>query len=344
MAQSRRPNILSLTQMHESGMSLLREAGDLRLASGTDPQTLQREVVGADALIIRTGGIVDAALMDRGKDLKVVGRHGVGYDAIDVPAATERGIQVVYTPGANTQSVAEHVFMMMIGVSKHFTRMQAAVNAFDYHGRVRYTGRDLAGRTLGIIGFGRIGRRVGAMARQAFGMRVLYNDIVAAPPEIEEQAGARRVGFQELLAASEYVTLHVPLDDSTRGLIREETLALMRADAILINACRGPVVIERDVALALDAGRLWGYAADVFEEEPPPKGHPLIGRPDVMFTPHSAAQTVEGLTNMATTVAQEIIAVLRGELPRNPVNDPVAVEAQRRRLGLPPLYVQPEGV
>ena len=113
--------ILSLTKMHESGMSLLREASELRMASGTDPETLRREVVGADGLIIRTGGIVDAALMDRGKDLKVVGRHGVGYDAIDVDAATERGIQVVYTPGANTQSVAEHVFAMMIGLSKHFT-------------------------------------------------------------------------------------------------------------------------------------------------------------------------------------------------------------------------------
>jgi D-3-phosphoglycerate dehydrogenase len=344
MAQQRRPVILSLTSMHESGMRLLREAGTLRMASGTDPATLRKEVVGADGLIIRTGGIVDAALMDAGKDLKVVGRHGVGYDAIDVDAATERGIQVVYTPGANTQSVAEHVFAMMIGLSKHFPRMQAAVEAYDYHGRTRYTGRDLFGRTLGIIGFGRIGRRVGLMARTAFGMPVLYNDIVAAPPEVEEQAGARRVGLEDLLRASEYVTLHVPLDASTRGMVNRDSLALMRPDAILVNACRGPVVVERDVAGALDAGKLWGYAADVFEEEPPKPGHPLIGRPDVMLTPHSAAQTVEGLTNMSSWVAQDVLAVLRGEFPRNPVNDPVEVEARRHKLGLAPLYVQPEGV
>src|SRR5437016_6429091 len=128
-SMERRPIIFSLTGMHDSGLRLLREAGELRMASALDPATLQREVVGADALIIRTGGVIDAALLDRGKDLKVVGRHGVGYDQIDIEAATARGIQVVYTPGANTQSVSEHVFALMIGVSKHLTRMTAELVA-----------------------------------------------------------------------------------------------------------------------------------------------------------------------------------------------------------------------
>src|SRR4051812_45264926 len=201
--QSRRPVILSLTQMHDSGMRLLREAGELRMASGNDPATLRREVVDADALIIRTGGLVDAALLDCGRHLKVVGRHGVGYDAIDVEAATARGIQVVYTPGANTQSVAEHVFAFMIGLSKFFPRMHAACAAYDYHARTRWTGRDLFGRTLGVVGFGRIGRRVGQMARSGFGMPVLYHDIVPAPAEVEAAAGATRVGFEEVLRRSE---------------------------------------------------------------------------------------------------------------------------------------------
>ena len=139
--------------------------------------------------------------------------------------------------------------------------------------------------------------------------------------------------MDELLASSEYVTLHVPLDSSTRGMIDREALAKMRPDAILINTCRGPVVVESAVAEALDAGRLWGYGADVFEVEPPPPGHPLIGRADVMLTPHSAAQTVEGLRNMATWIAQDVLGVLRGEAPRNPVNDPALVLANRRRLG-----------
>ena len=344
MPTLRRPVILSLTTMHEAGMSLLREAGELRMASGTDPKTLQREVVGVDALIIRTGGTVDAALMDVGKDLKVVGRHGVGYDAIDVPAATARGVQVVYTPGANTQSVAEHVFAFMIGLSKFFPRMDAACKAYDYHARTRWTGRDLFGRTLGIVGFGRIGRRVANMARAAFEMPVLYHDVVAAPPEVEAAAGASRVSFEQVLRSSEYVTLHVPLDATTFHLIDHKSLALMRPDAILINACRGPVVDESAVAEALLAGKLWGYGADVFEEEPFKPGHPLIGRDDVMLTPHSAAQTVEGLTNMARGVAEEVLTVLNGNLPRNPVNHPAEVEASRRRLGLSPLYETPEGV
>ena len=338
MAPSQRPVILSLTKMHEAGMSLLREASELRMASGVTPEILRGEVVGADGLIIRTGGTVDAALMDCGKDLRVVGRHGVGYDAIDIDAATARGIQVVYTPGANTQSVAEHVFAMMIGLSKHFTRMGKAVEAYDYHARTKHTGRDLFGRTLGLIGFGRIGRRVGVMARAAFEMPVLYNDIVAAPPEVEEQAGATRVSFEEVLKRSEYVSLHVPLDPSTQGLIDRRAVSLMRADAILINACRGPVVVESAVAEALDAGKLWGYGADVFEHEPELAGNPLIGRDDVMFTPHSAAQSEEGLSNMARGVAEDVLGVLRGDRPRNPVNDPEAVEASRRRLGLAPLF------
>ena len=146
------------------------------------------------------------------EDLKVVGRHGVGYDQIDVDAATARGIQVVYTPGANTQSVAEHVFALMIGLSRHFPRMTAALAAGNYHARTSMTGREIAGKTLGIIGFGRIGRRVGEIAHRGFGMTVLYHDIVPAPEEIERQCGARRVSLAQVLEVSEYVTLHVPLD------------------------------------------------------------------------------------------------------------------------------------
>ena len=334
----RRPNIFTLTGMHESGLQLLRDAGELRRASALDPATLQREVVGADALIIRTAGVIDAALLDRGNDLKVVGRHGVGYDQIDVEAATARGVQVVYTPGANTQSVAEHVFALMIGLSKHFTKMTAELIAGNYDARTSMTGREIAGKTLGIVGFGRIGRRVGEIAHQGFGMTVLYNDIVAAPEDVERRSAARRLGLRELLEVSEYVTLHVPLDASTRGMINRETLAMMRPDAILINTCRGPVVNESAVAEALDAGRLWGYGADVYTVEPPPPGHPLIGRPDVLLTPHSAAQTEEALRTMAITIAEEVLSVLRGVVPTYPVNDPIQVEHVRQQLRKEPLY------
>ena len=332
------PIILLVHKMDESGIGLLRAAGRVRMASGSDPETLEREVVGARALVIRTGGVIDARLMDRGKDLKVIGRHGVGYDQIDVEAATKRGIQVVYTPGANTQSVSEHVFAFMIGLSRHFPRMMSELARGNYPARTSWTGREIAGKALGIIGFGRIGRRVGEIAHLGFGMKVLYHDIVPASEEVELRAAARRVSFRVLLESSHYVTLHVPLDASTRGMIDRGALALMGPQTILVNTSRGPVVDELAVSEALSAGRLWGYGADVFAEEPPPADHPLIGRPDVMLTPHSAAQTEEGLRNMATMVARDVVAVLQGTPPEYPVNDPFQVEHVRQRLGLERLY------
>ena len=140
----------------------------------------------------------------------------------------------------------------------------------NYQARTTLMGREISGRTLGIIGFGRIGRRVGEIAHLGFGMKVIYHDIVPASAEVELRAGARRVGFRELLETADYLTLHVPLDASTRGMIDRQALSHMRPSAILINTSRGPVVDEAAVALALDAGRLWGYGADVFAEEPPP--------------------------------------------------------------------------
>ena len=200
------------------------------------------------------------------------------------------------------------------------------------------TGREIAGKTLGIIGFGRIGRLVGEIAHRGFGMKVTYHDIVPAPDDVCARSNARRTGIRELLEGSEYITLHVPLDSSTRRMINRESLALMRPDTILLNTCRGPVVDEEAVAQALDHHRLWGYGADVFTVEPPPPGHPLIGRNDVIVTPHSAAQTEEGLRTMAVTIATDVVGILRGNLPMNAVNDPVEVENVRKRLGLAPLY------
>jgi phosphoglycerate dehydrogenase-like enzyme len=191
---------------------------------------------------------------------------------------------------------------------------------------------------LGIIGFGRIGRLVGEIGHRGFGMNVIYHDIVPAPSDVEARAGARLTSFEEVLKLSEYVTLHVPLDASTRRMINRETLALMRDDAILLNTCRGPVVDEDAVARALDEHRLWGYGGDVFTVEPPPAGHPLIGRNDVIVTPHSAAQTEEGLRTMAVTIATDVVGILRGEPPLSAVNKPSEVERARRARGLSPIY------
>ena len=192
------------------------------------------------------------------------------------------------------------------------------------------------GKTLGIVGFGRIGRRVGRIARAGFGMNVVYNDVTRAPIEVEQAAEARQVSLDELLRMSDYVTLHVPLDSTTRRMIGRDAIAAMKPGAILLNTCRGPVVDESAVAEALASGQLFGYGADVYDVEPPPANHPLIGRTEwnLMLTPHSAAQTIESLTNMATEVAVDVVGVLQGRRPINPVNDPDEVEASRVRRGL----------
>jgi lactate dehydrogenase-like 2-hydroxyacid dehydrogenase len=326
--------IFSLTTMHEAGLGLLRDFGDLRMSSGWDPETICREIPGAEALVIRTQGVIDAAVMDAaGPSLKVIGRHGVGFDHVDIDAATERGIQVVYTPGANLESVAEHALAMMIALSKHFMPSIEALKQGDYFARTRWMGRDIRGKSLGIIGFGRIGKRLGEIAYQAFDMKVQYTDIVDMPAEpIRRAGGAKRVDLDTLLKTSEYISLHVPLDKSTRHIINRDTLALVRPDCILLNTCRGPVTDEYAVAEALDQQRLFGYGADVFEIEPPQvPGHPLIGRTDnVILTPHNAAQTEESLINMARWMAEDVIRVLKGDRPLYPVNDPDEVAARRR--------------
>ena len=326
--------------MRESGMARLREAGELRMASSLEPGVLHREIADADALVIRTAGTIDAALMDHAPRLRVIGRHGVGYDQVDVPAATERGIQVIYTPGANTQSVCEHVFSMFIALSKQFPAQTRALTEGRYNDRTKLVGRDIAGKTLGIVGFGRIGKRVGEIAHLAFGMNVLYADVIDIPTDAEARAKATRTSFDDLLSRSDYVTLHVTLNESSRQMINRESLAKIKPGAILLNTCRGPVCDETAVAEALQSGQLFGYGADVYEVEPPPTNHLLIGRTDlnVLLTPHSAAQTVESLTRMANEVAEDVVGVLQGRAPINPVNDPAEVAANRIRLGKPPIW------
>ena len=332
-----KPNIFSLTKMHEAGLGLLRQFGDLRMSTGYDHATICREIPGAEALVIRTQGEINAAVMDAaGPSLKVIGRHGVGFDHVDIDAATERGIQVVYTPGANLESVAEHALSMMIALSKHFMPSIEALRQGDYFARTQWMGRDIKGKTLGIIGFGRIGKRLGEIAFQAFDMKVQYTDIIDMPEHaIQRAGGAKRVDLDTLLATSQYISLHVPLDGSTRKLINRETLAKVRPDCILLNTCRGPVVDEAAVAEALDQNRLYGYGADVYEVEPPDVAtHPLIRRTDnVILTPHNAAQTEESLINMAQWMAEDVIRVLQGQPPQYPVNNPAAVAEARKRLG-----------
>jgi len=312
--------VLLTEPIHPVGTAALEGSADWWIASGLDEATLTRELAKADAVVLRARGKVLAAQMDAAPRLRVIGRHGVGLDNVDVDAATERGIWVVFTPEANAEAVAEHVFGVLLAFSKRILLADAAVRRGDWDYRNRDPGFEIRGRTLGIVGMGRIGMRVAAIGSRGFGQRILYTDTVARP-EVERDFGATRLELDDLLAESDIVTLHVPATPDTNGLLNRERLCRMKPGAFLINASRGAVVDEPALVEALAAGRLAGAALDVFAEEPLPLDSPLLRLPNVILSPHQAGQTEESMRRMAM-VTEDILRVLRGETPIYPANSP----------------------
>jgi D-3-phosphoglycerate dehydrogenase len=267
----------------------------------------------ADAFILRNMPFVDEDLLVNAQHLKVIGRFGVGVDNVDLEAARRRRIRVVYTPGANADAVAEHTLALLLALAKRLRFWHDALVRGDYH--LRWTERSvqLQGKTLGIIGFGHVGRAVARRA-QAFGMRLLvFDPLVSA--ETVASFGAERVNLDDLLRESDFVTLHVPLTNETRHLINRERLALMKAGSFLVNTARGEVCDLDALYEALQSGRLAGVALDVFPDEPPDVSHPIFRHPNFLGTPHVAAHTPETLEHMALVVAEQVLKVLRGEEP-----------------------------
>lgn len=322
--------VLLTEEIDGAGLEILRGLCEVRFATGVSEETLMREGRDVDALVIRAAGRITAKIMDGAPGLRVVARHGAGYDNIDVEAATERGIVVVYSPGTHSATVADHTLGLMIAVAK---RIPQAHDALRLEGRwqVRkeYIGTDVTGKTLGIVGLGRIGREVAKRAR-GFDMKVLCYD-----PYVEKkragEVGAEPVDLETLLRESDFVTLHVPITRETCGLIGERQLSLMKPGAYLINTCRGAVVDEKALVKALTSGRLAGAALDVFDKEPPDPANPLFKLDNVVVTPHMAAHTREALQRMAVSVAEDVVRVLRGERPINAANPRVLECPSRTR-------------
>ncbi|MGQ9632095.1 MAG: hydroxyacid dehydrogenase [bacterium] len=315
----RKFRVLLYETMHDAGIQKLREEAEIVFASSLDEGALISQVKGVDAIIIRANGRVTKKIVEAAPKLKVVGRHGVGVENIDVEEATRRGIQVVNTPEANSESVAEHVVGMMIALSKRILEGDRSLRYGDWNARYKYFGAEMRGKNVGIVGFGRIGRRVGEICRRGFDMRVLYNDKIHNQ-WAEAELGAKFLPMDELLRESDYISLNVPLTPETHHLIGERELGLMKREAYLINASRGPVVDESALVRALKEGGIAGAGIDVFEAEPTPKDNPLLTLPNVIATPHMAANTREAMERMAVEVASDIIKVLKGEKPQYPVN------------------------
>lgn len=271
----------------------------------------------AAGLAVRTYTRVDEALLDRARDLKAVGRGGVGLENIDIAACRRRGVEVVYTPEANTLAVADFVIGYMLQLLRpwHFFRDEAYPPAEFRRIRDTVRGRQLNELTLGILGMGRVGRRLGHVAALGFGMRVIYNDLLDVAGLLDFPAIA--VDKPTLHRESDVLSIHVDGRPENRGLVGPEAIAAMRSTAILVNTSRGEVLDATALAAALRAGRLAGAALDVYAPEPPPADFPLLGMDNVLLTPHLAARTHTALDNMSWVV-RDIIAVIRGQQPKFP--------------------------
>lgn len=288
------------------------------------PDELKHKVQGADAVLSQlvdkmTGEVMDAA----GKQLKVVANYAVGYDNINLQDAAIRHVLVTNTPDVLTDSVADHAFALMMAAAHRIAESDRFSRAGKYTGWQPFLllGQDIFGKTLGIIGMGRIGSALAKRAAHGFGMKVLYHDR-AANTELDAEIGSKNVEMDELLSHSDFVSLHVPLLPETRHLISTAQLEMMKRTAVLVNTSRGPVVDEAALLKALQHGDIFAAGIDVWENEP--KLTPgLESLENIVLTPHTASATVETRDNMSKVACENIIAALKGEIPPNLVNDTI---------------------
>jgi D-3-phosphoglycerate dehydrogenase / 2-oxoglutarate reductase len=319
--------VIVADKISERGVQLLKEQPGWNVVL-TTKDNLEAEMAGADALIVRSSTKVTAELLELAPKLRAVGRAGVGVDNIDLEAATKRGVLVMSTPGGNAVSVAEHTFALLLALARQVPRLDKAIHEGRWE-KSSAAGTEVRGKTLGLIGLGRIGSEV-AVRAEAFDMRVLAYD-----PFISE-AAAREVSVELvpldiLLAESDFVSLHTALSPATQNLINSSTIAKMKKGARVINAARGELIDEAALAAALKSGQLAGAAVDVFAEEPP-KNSPLIGLSNLIATPHVAGSTAEAQEEVGTQVAVQIKDYLADGIIRNAVNLPALSADQYRRV------------
>lgn len=313
MIAKARPTIIVAEVLEAWAMQRLSDAGNVVTPGQPPHPDLAALVPNADALIVRTRTIVDAALIAAGRNLKVIGRAGVGLDNIDLAAAERADIAVVHTPAAATESVADLTVALMLDALRSVARCDREVRDGRFEAaRAQTLGRDLRELTLGIVGLGRIGRAVARRCHRGFDMRVLFADI--RDPGWTDTP-CERLALPELVGQADIISLHVPLTRATRGMVNALLLEKMRPWAILVNTARGPIVQSQDVADALRVDRLGAYAADVLDVEPPPRDHPLLSAPRVTLTPHIGARTRLAQSGMSSVV-DDVLAILDGKAAR----------------------------
>ncbi len=322
------PHVLVAGRIHDAGIQLLKSARTVTfdLVNEISVESYAGLIGKADGLVIRTQPLT-AAVIQNSPRLKIVSRHGVGYDAVDVAALNQRGIALAIVGDVNSGAVAEHALMLMLASARRSIVHDAATRQGNWQLRNNFDSAELEGKTLLIVGFGRIGRKVAKLA-QAFGMKITVHDPFLGAASLSEAGVTPATDLAQVLGGADVVTLHVPL--SPKGfLIGADELARMKPSAILINTARGGLIDEMALDAALRAGKLAGAALDVFSEEPPPPDHPLLSNDRVTLSPHNASLTRECAERMALAAVQNVLDFFDGKL------DPALVVNRDHVKGLP---------
>lgn len=303
-----------------------RAGAELRLAPQLTPESIVATAKDADALLV-TYAKITADMIGQMKKVRIISRFGIGVDNVDLEAATRQGIVVTKVPDYCIDEVSDHAVALLLSLIRKIPFSSARAHAGRWDMPAVVPIHRLRGTVLGLVGFGRIPQLVAPKA-QAFGMRVIANDPYIPAP-VMEKANVGRVEFSELVKTSDYISIHSPLLPETRHLFSTEVFRQMKPGSLLVNTARGPIVDEAALAAALDAKQLAGAALDVLEQEPPVSS-PLFGRDNVILTPHTSFYSVESLEELQTKASEEVVRVLSGQPPRNPVN-PEALATPRAK-------------
>lgn len=312
--------VLVAEHISDEAVELMKKEGlEVDVKTGLKKEEILNIIQDYDALIVRSQIKVDRDIIERAKNLKIIGRAGVGVDNIDLESATARGIIVVNAPGGNTISTAEHTIALLFALARKIPQAYLSMKEKKWD-RKKFTGIELRGKTIGVIGLGRVGFEV-AKRCKALEMNVLAFDPYI-PPERAQQIGAKLVDFETLLKESDIITLHVPKTKETSGLIKKEQINLMKKGVLIVNTARGGIIDEKALIEGLQSGKIGGVALDVFEKEPPDFNSPIFGFENVITTPHLGASTEEAQLSVGLIVAEDIINLAKGLPVKNAVNLP----------------------
>jgi D-3-phosphoglycerate dehydrogenase / 2-oxoglutarate reductase len=317
--EAARVRVLVAEDIGAPGLELLREHFDVELGIGWSREQLAEGIGAFDAILIRSGTKLDAHLLARATRLRAVGRAGVGVDNVDVAAATKQGVVVANAPQSNVITAAEHTMAMLLGLARNLPQAHASLTGGKWE-RSKFSGVELYEKTLGILGFGRIGQLVAHRAL-SFGMRVIAFDPFVAAERYRELGVEKADSPDALYASADFVTLHLPNTPETKGWVDAETLAKCKDGVRILNVARGPLIVDQDLQAALDSGKVGGAALDVFSSEPI-TDHPLFGYPNVVVTPHLGASTAEATDRAGYQAAEQVIAALTGGVVTSAVNVP----------------------